>query len=95
MNAHKRLASAFVASAFDLPAGRAEVAGLGFALTWRSNFLNRYPIVDAPVGIVEDQTPAGLQMVRQTFTDRQLSVRVQLVTPVAAALHRRRFPTFA
>ncbi len=43
--------------------------GLGFALTWPWNLLNRYPIVDVPLGVVEDRMPSGMQVIGQTFTD--------------------------
>jgi amidase len=43
--------------------------GLGFALTWPWNLLNRYPIVDVPLGLVEERMPAGMQVIGQTFTD--------------------------
>jgi amidase len=43
--------------------------GLGFALTWPWNLLNRYPIVDVPLGVVEDRMPSGMQVIGQTFAD--------------------------
>ena len=46
-----------------------EGCGLSYALTWPWNLLNRYPIVDVPLGIVEDRMPAGMQVIGQTFTD--------------------------
>ncbi len=46
-----------------------EGCGLGYALTWPWNILNRYPIVDVPLGLVEDRMPAGMQVIGQTFTD--------------------------
>jgi amidase len=39
------------------------------ALTWHWNLLNRYPIVDVPLGVVEDRMPSGMQVIGQTFTD--------------------------
>lgn len=43
--------------------------GLGFALTWQWNLLNRYPIVDVPLGVVEERMPSGMQVIGQTYTD--------------------------
>jgi amidase len=43
--------------------------GLGFAMTWHWNLLNRYPVVDVPLGVVEDRMPSGMQVIGQTFTD--------------------------
>ena len=43
--------------------------GFGFALTWPWNLLNRYPIVDVPLGVVEERMPSGMQAIGQTFTD--------------------------
>ena len=43
--------------------------GFGFALTWPWNLLNRYPIVDVPLGVVEDRMPSGMQVIGQTYTD--------------------------
>ena len=44
-------------------------AGLGLALTWHWNLLNRYPIMDVPLGLVEDRMPTGMQVIGQTFSD--------------------------
>jgi amidase len=43
--------------------------GLGFAMTWHWNLLSRYPVVDVPLGVVEDRMPSGMQVIGQTFTD--------------------------
>jgi amidase len=43
--------------------------GFGFALTWPWNLLNRYPVMDVPLGVVEDRMPSGMQVIGQTFTD--------------------------
>ncbi|WP_316198702.1 amidase [Bradyrhizobium sp. SZCCHNS2002] len=43
--------------------------GLGFALTWHWNLLNRYPVIDVPLGVVEDRMPSGMQVIGQTYTD--------------------------
>ena len=43
--------------------------GFGFALTWPWNLLNRYPVVDVPLGVVEDGMPSGMQAIGQTFAD--------------------------
>ena len=43
--------------------------GLGFAMTWHWNLLNRYPVMDVPLGLVEDRMPSGMQVIGQTFTD--------------------------
>ena len=43
--------------------------GFGYAMTWPWNLLNRYPIVDVPLGIVDDLMPSGMQVIGQTFAD--------------------------
>lgn len=43
--------------------------GLTFAMTWHWNLLNRYPIVDVPLGVVEQRMPSGMQVIGQTYTD--------------------------
>ena len=43
--------------------------GFGFALTWPWNLLNRYPVVDVPLGVVKDRMPSGMQVIGQTFDD--------------------------
>jgi amidase len=73
-----------------------EGCGLGYALTWPWNLLNRYPIVDVPLGIVEDRMPAGMQVIGQTFTDLdtfQFAFNWSRLTPPLFAAGR--FPTFA
>ncbi|MGO9564495.1 MAG: amidase [Candidatus Korobacteraceae bacterium] len=69
--------------------------GLGFALTWPWNLLNRYPIVDVPLGVVEDRMPAGMQVIGQTFTDLdtfQFSFNWSRLRP--SLFSDGRFPTF-
>ncbi|MGJ5133498.1 amidase [Bradyrhizobium oligotrophicum] len=70
--------------------------GLGYALTWPWNLLNRYPIVDVPLGIVEDRMPAGMQVIGQTFSDLDTfqfaSNWSRMQSPLFAD---GRFPTFA
>lgn len=73
-----------------------EGCGLGYALTWPWNLLNRYPIVDVPLGIVEERMPAGMQAIGQTFTDLDTfqfaSNWSRLQPPLFAD---GRFPTFS
>jgi len=52
-------------SGVDMWAG----TGFGYALTWPWNLLNRYPVVDVPIGVVEERMPAGMQVIGQTFSD--------------------------
>lgn len=70
--------------------------GLGFALTWHWNLLNRYPIMDVPLGIVEDRMPSGMQVIGQTFSDLdtfQFAYNWSRLQPPLFA--DGRFPTFA
>ena len=70
--------------------------GFGFALTWPWNLLNRYPIVDVPLGVVEDRMPSGMQVIGQTFTDLdtfQFASNWSRLRPPLFA--DGRFPTFA
>ena len=70
--------------------------GLGFALTWEWNLLNRYPIVDVPLGAVAERMPAGMQVIGQTFTDLdtfQFAYNWSRLWPSLFA--DGRFPTFA
>ncbi len=70
--------------------------GFGFALTWPWNLLNRYPIVDVPLGIVEDRMPTGMQVIGQTFADLdtfQFASNWSRLRPPLFA--DGRFPTFA
>ncbi|RBP11354.1 amidase [Roseiarcus fermentans] len=70
--------------------------GFGFALTWPWNLLNRYPVVDVPLGVVEDRMPSGMQAISQTFTDLDAfqfaGAWSRLQPPLFAD---GRFPTFA
>ena len=70
--------------------------GFAFALTWPWNLLNRYPIVDVPLGVVEDRMPSGMQAISQTFTDLdafQFAFNWSRLRPPLFA--GKRFPTFA
>ncbi|MBS7706602.1 amidase [Chelatococcus asaccharovorans] len=70
--------------------------GFGYALTWPWNLLNRYPVMDVPLGVVEDRMPSGMQAIGQTFADLDTfqfaSNWSQLRPPLFAD---GRFPTFA
>ncbi len=70
--------------------------GFGFALTWPWNLLNRYPVVDVPLGLVEERMPSGMQVIGQTFADLDTfqfaSNWSRLSQPLFA---EGRFPAFA
>ena len=70
--------------------------GFAFALTWPWNLLNRYPVVNVPLGVVEDRMPSGMQAISQTFTDLdafQFAFNWSRLRPPLFA--GKRFPTFA
>jgi amidase len=70
--------------------------GFGFALTWPWNLLNRYPVVDVPLGVVEERMPSGMQVIGQTFSDLdvfQFAYNWSRLRPSLFA--EGRFPTFA
>ncbi len=70
--------------------------GFGYVLTWPWNLLNRYPVVDVPLGVVEDRMPSGMQVIGQTFSDLdafQFSYAWSKLRPPLFA--DGRFPTFA
>lgn len=70
--------------------------GLGSALTWHWNLLNRYPVIDVPLGVVDDGMPSGIQVIGQTFTDLdtfQFAFNWSRLRPPLFA--DGRFPTFA
>ncbi len=71
-------------------------AGAAFAMTWHWNLLSRYPVVDVPLGVVEDRMPSGMQVIGQTFTDLDTfqfaSNWSRLRQPLFAGAQ---FPTFA
>ena len=69
--------------------------GFGFALTWPWNLLNCYPVIDVPLGVVEDRMPSGVQVIGQTFTDLdtvQFAFNWSRLRPPLFA--DGRFPTF-
>ncbi|UFZ05247.1 amidase [Bradyrhizobium ontarionense] len=70
--------------------------GLGLALTWHWNLLNRYPVLDVPLGVVENRMPAGMQVIGQTYSDLdtfQFASNWSRLRPSLFA--GGRFPTFA
>lgn len=73
-----------------------EATGLNYALTWPWNLLNRYPVVDVPLGVVDEGMPSGMQVIGQTFADLDTfqfaSTWSQLKPPLFAD---GRFPTFS
>ncbi len=73
-----------------------EGCGLGYALTWPWNLLSRYPVLDVPLGIVEDRMPAGMQVIGQTFTDLDTFQFASNWSHLRQQLFADgRFPTFA
>ncbi len=46
-----------------------EAIGGKSLMTWPWNLLNRYPVLDVPLGLVDDRMPSGMQVIGQTFTD--------------------------
>lgn len=73
-----------------------EGTGLGQALTWPWNLLNRYPVIDVPLGIVEGRMPAGMQVIGQTFTDLDTFQFASSWSRLWPSLFTDgRFPTFA
>jgi amidase len=69
--------------------------GAAFAMTWHWNLLSRYPVVDVPLGVVEDRMPSGMQAIGQTFADLdafQFAFNWSRLRPPLFA--DRRFPTF-
>lgn len=73
-----------------------EATGLKFAMTWPWNLLNRYPVIEVPLGVVEEGMPSGMQVIGQTFSDRDTfqfaSTWSQIMPPLFAD---GRFPTVA
>lgn len=70
--------------------------GFGFALTWPWNLLNRYPVVDVPLGVVEERMPSGMQVIGQTFNDLDTFQFASNWARLQPALFADgRFPTFA
>ena len=70
--------------------------GLAHALTWPWNLLSRYPVVDVPLGIVEDRMPGGMQVIGQTFSDLDTFQFASNWSRLSPALFTNgRFPTVA
>ena len=73
-----------------------EATGLEFALTWPWNLLNRYPVVDVPLGLVAEGMPSGMQVIGQTFADLDTfqfaAAWSRLQPPMFAG---ERFPSFS
>ena len=46
-----------------------KATGMNLVMTWPWNLLNRYPVMDVPLGVVEDHMPAGMQAIGQTYAD--------------------------
>jgi amidase len=69
--------------------------GLGFMLTWPWNLLNRYPVLDVPLGVVEDRMPSGMQVIGQTYSDLDTChFAFKLVATSPPLFTGERFPTF-
>ena len=72
-----------------------QVPGLTFAMTWVWNLLNRYPVVNAPIGIGPNQVPLGMQIVGNTFDDLSAFQLAAAYARTAAPLYvGKMFPDF-
>lgn len=70
--------------------------GFGAALTWPWNLLNRYPVVDVPLGLVDERMPSGMQVIGQTFADLDTFQFASNWSRLRPALFADgRFPSFA
>lgn len=70
--------------------------GFGAVLTWPWNLLNRYPVVDVPLGLVDERMPSGMQVIGQTFADLDTFQFASNWSRLRPALFTDgRFPTFA
>lgn len=45
------------------------VKGIDFVMTYPWNMLNRYPVVDVPVGFADNNVPIGMQVIGDTYDD--------------------------
>lgn len=45
------------------------VKGIDHAMTFPWNLLSRYPVVDVPVGVADNNVPIGMQVIGNTFDD--------------------------
>ena len=45
------------------------VPGMDFVVTYPWNLLSRYPVVDVPVGVADNNVPIGMQVIGNTFDD--------------------------
>lgn len=69
--------------------------GFGAALTWPWNLLNRYPVLDVPLGLVDEGMPSGMQVIGQTFADLDTFQFASNWARLRPALFADgRFPTF-
>jgi hypothetical protein len=73
-----------------------EATGLKLAMTWPWNLLNRYPVIEVPLGVVEEGMPSGMRVIGQTFADLDTfqfaSTWSRIMPPLFA---HGRFPTVA
>ena len=58
-----------MADLFHTDADVATATGMKYVLTWPWNLLNRYPVIDVPLGLVEQDMPTGMQAAAAPFRD--------------------------
>lgn len=52
-----------------VPVNGKPVGGNSFAMTYPWNLLSRYPVLDVPVGVADNNVPMGMQIIGNTFDD--------------------------
>lgn len=90
------LVDADMFASYESNVGLFEATGLDFALTWPWNLLNRYPVLDVPLGLVAEGMPSGMQVVGQTFTDLDVFAFASAWSRLRPGLFTDgRFPSFS
>ncbi|MEW5940442.1 MAG: amidase [Chloroflexota bacterium] len=99
--ARKRLARIFrstpsaPASACVTVNGKQAESRMGFFATWMWNLLGRYPVVNMPTGITNENIPLGTQLIANTFADLDAVQLASAYAKVAPDFYSKTFPDFA
>jgi len=80
--------------AFVTVNGKRVGSRMGFFTTWMWNLLGRYPVVNVPNGMTEENIPLGMQIISNTFDDLKAFQLAQAWSSVAPDFYNTNFPDF-
>ena len=72
--------------------GKSVESRMGFFFTWMWNLMGRYPVINVPAGITNENIPLGVQIIGDTFDDLTAFQLAGAYASVTTSLFKEKFP---